>query len=182
MRINAQLIDGATSGHLWAARYNRELTDIFAIQDEITKTIVDQLKVKLLADEKKAIEQVPTDNVEVYTDYLRGRQLLHAATRSSLILARRMFARAADLDPRFTRAYAGMANCDSRLHSKHGEKVSAGDIMAITGKALALEPDLAEAHQLYAEFFVTQGDFEQAVRHYLRAMKFSPMTIRRRSS
>ncbi len=174
VRINAQLIDGATSGHLWAARYDRELTDIFAIQDEITKTIVDQLKVKLLADEKKAIEQVPTDNVEAYTDYLRGRQLLHAATRSSLILARRMFARAADLDPRFARAYAGMANCDSRLHSKHGDKISAGDIMAITGKALALEPDLAEAHTARAYALMIDSHSAEAAAAFENALALDP--------
>ncbi|RDL46779.1 Beta-barrel assembly-enhancing protease [Ensifer sp. M14] len=174
VRINAQLIDGATSGHLWAARYDRELADIFAVQDEITKTIVDQLKVKLLADEKKAIEQVPTGNVEAYTDYLRGRQLLHAATRSSLILARRMFARAADLDPRFARAYAGMANCDSRLHSKHGEKISAGDIMVITGKALAIEPDLAEAHTARAYALMIDSHAAEAAAAFEKALALDP--------
>ena len=146
VRINAQLIEGATGGHLWADRYDRDLTDIFAIQDEITKTIVDQLKVKLLPEEKKAIEQTPTDNVEAYTHYLRGRQFLHTATKSSLTLGRRMFARAVELDPRFARAYAGMANCDSRLYSKHGVAISADEILATAGKALAIDPNLAEAH------------------------------------
>ena len=120
VRINAQLIEGATGGHIWADRYDRDLTDIFAIQDEITKTIVDQLKVKLLPEEKKAIEQAPTENVEAYTHYLRGRQFFHMGTKSSLTLGRRMFARAVELDPRYARAYAGMADCDSRLYSKHG--------------------------------------------------------------
>ena len=77
VRINAQLIEGATGGHLWADRYDRDLTDIFAVQDEITHTIVEQLKVKLLPEEKKAIEQAPTENVEAYTYYLRGRQFFH---------------------------------------------------------------------------------------------------------
>ncbi|MBZ7927101.1 tetratricopeptide repeat protein (plasmid) [Ensifer adhaerens] len=174
VRINAQLIDGATSGHLWAARYDRELTDIFAIQDEITKTIVDQLKVKLLPDEKKAIELAPTDNIEAYTDYLRGRQLLHAATRTSLMLARRMFARATDLDPRFARAYAGMANCDSRLHSKHGEKISTGDILATTGKALTLEPDLAEAHTARAYALMIDSHAAEAAAAFEKALALDP--------
>lgn len=174
VRINAQLIEGATSGHVWAARYDRELTDIFAIQDEITKTIVDQLKVKLLPDEKKAIEQAPTDNVEAYTHYLRGRQLLHAATRSSLILARRMFARAADLDPRFARAYAGMANCDSRLNSKHGVNVSADDILATTGKALALEPNLAEAHAARAYALMIDSRAAEAAVAFEKALALDP--------
>ena len=146
VRINAQLIEGASDGHLWAERYDRDLTDIFAVQDEITKTIVEQLKVKLLPEEKKAIEQAPTDNVEAYTHYLRGRQFLHSAIKSSLIQGRRMFARAVELDPSFARAYAGMANCDLRLYSKHGATISADEILATTDKALAIEPNLAEAH------------------------------------
>ncbi|MFD1985884.1 TPR end-of-group domain-containing protein [Mesorhizobium newzealandense] len=174
VRINAQLIEGATSGHVWAARYDRELTDIFAIQDEITKTIVDQLKVKLLPDERKAIEQAPTDNVEAYTHYLRGRQLLHATTRSSLILARRMFARAADLDPRFARAYAGMANCDSRLNSRHGVKVSAADLLATTGKALALEPNLAEAYAARAYALMIDSHAEAAAVAFEKALALDP--------
>jgi adenylate cyclase len=146
VRINAQLIEGATGGHLWADRFDRDLSDIFAVQDEIAKTIVNQLKVKLLPEEKRAIELTPTDNVEAYTNYLRGRQFLHTAIKSSLVLARQMFARAVELDPRFARAYAGMANCDSRLYSRHGVTISVDEILAITGKALAIEPNLAEAH------------------------------------
>lgn len=174
VRVNAQLIDGTTSGHLWAARYDRELTDIFAIQDEITKAIVDQLKVRLLPDERKAIEQAPTDNIEAYTHYLKGRQLLHTATRISLTLARRMFARAADLDPRFARAFAGMANCDSRLNSKHGVKISAADILATTGKALALEPNLAEAHAARAYAFMIECHQAEAVAAFERALELDP--------
>ena len=146
VRITAQLIEGSNGGHLWADRYDRDLSDIFAVQDEITKTIVEQLKVKLLPEEKKAIEQAPTDNVEAYTHYLRGRQFLHTATKSSLLQGRRMFARAMELDPHFALAYAGMANCDSRLHYRHGVAISADEILATTSKALALDPNLAEAH------------------------------------
>ena len=174
VRINAQLIEGATGGHIWAARYDRDLTDIFAIQDEITKTIVDQLKVKLLPEEKKAIEQTPTDNVEAYTHYLRGRQLLHTATKSSLILARRMFGRAADLDPRFARAYAGMANCDSRLNSRHGVAISADEILATTAKALALEPNLAEAHAARAYALMIGSRAVEAALAFEQALALDP--------
>ena len=77
VRVTGQLVDGKNGSHVWAERYDRELTDIFAIQDEITRAIVDQLKVKLLPGEKKAIEVAPTANVEAYTFYLRGRQFSH---------------------------------------------------------------------------------------------------------
>ncbi len=146
VRITAQLIEGASDGHLWAERYDRDLSDIFAVQDEITKTIVEQLKVKLLPEEKKAIEQETTNNVEAYTHYLRARQLFNTGTKSTLILARRMFVRAAELDSRYARAYAGIADCDSRLKSSHGFEISVDEVLATTGKALALDPNLAEAH------------------------------------
>ena len=81
VRVTGQLIDGPTGGHVWADRYDRDLTDIFAIQDEITKTIVDQLKVRLLPEEKEAIGQAPTENVEAYTYYLKGRQFFHNSTK-----------------------------------------------------------------------------------------------------
>src|SRR2546423_8378182 len=73
VRVTGQLIDGKTGGHMWADRYDRDLTDIFAIQDEITHAIVEQLKVKLLPQEKKSIEQAPTDNVELYLLFKRSR-------------------------------------------------------------------------------------------------------------
>jgi adenylate cyclase len=146
VRINAQLIEGATGGHIWAERYDRDLTDIFTVQDEITKTIVERLKVKLLPEEKEAIEQAPTGNIEAYTHYLRGRQLFNTRSRSALRLARQMFARAVELDPNYARAYAGLADCDSALYSKHGAAISVDEILATTGKALEIDPNLAEAH------------------------------------
>ena len=146
VRITAQLIEGANDGHLWADRYDRDLTDIFAVQDEITKTIVDHLKVKLLPGEKKVIEQAPTGNVEAYTHYLLGRQFFHSATKLSLAQGKRMFARAVELDPHYARAYAGMADCDSRLYSMHGVEISVDDILATAAKALAIDPNLAEAY------------------------------------
>src|SRR5207247_1395090 len=124
VRINAQLIEGATGGHIWAARYDRDLTDIFAIQDEITKTIIAQLKVKLLPQEVKAIEQAPTQNVEAYTYYLKGRELFHRGSKSYYTMAKQMFAKAIELDPLYARAYAGAADCDSFLYLYYSEGAS----------------------------------------------------------
>src|SRR5438128_4732949 len=100
VRVTGQLISAKDGGHVWADRYDRDLTDIFAIQDEITHSIVEQLKVKLLPQEKKNIAQAPTDNVEAYTYYLRGRQFLQRrSTKAYYELARRMLAKAVELDP-----------------------------------------------------------------------------------
>src|SRR6478672_4783847 len=90
VRVTGQLINGKDSGHVWADRYDRDLTDIFAIQDEITHAIVEQLKVKLLPQEKKSIGQTPTGNIEAYTFYLRGRQFMQRHSKSNYQLARRM--------------------------------------------------------------------------------------------
>jgi len=99
VRVTAQLISSETGAHVWADRYDRDLTDIFAIQDEITHAIVEQLKVKLLPQERKSIKQTPTDNVEAYTFYLRGRQFMERRSKAYYQLARQMFAKAAELDP-----------------------------------------------------------------------------------
>src|SRR5205823_5197969 len=77
VRVTGQLVNCKDGGHLWAERFDRDLTDIFAIQDEITHAIVDQLKIKLLPREKKSIVQLPTDNIDAYNYYLKGRELLH---------------------------------------------------------------------------------------------------------
>ena len=146
MRINAQLIEGATGGHLWADRYDRDLTDIFAIQDEITKTIVEQLKVKLLPEEKKAIEQAPTENVEAYTHYLKGREFFHTGKQSHPTRwPRQMFAKAIELDPLYARAYAGIADCDLFLYLDYSEGSSLDGILANCARALELDSTLAEA-------------------------------------
>ncbi|MFN4141829.1 adenylate/guanylate cyclase domain-containing protein [Aestuariivirga sp.] len=144
VRISAQLTEGASGGQVWADRYDRDLTDIFALQDEITKSIVEQLKVRLLPRERKAIEQPPTTNVEAYTYFLRGRDYFHRGARTYYLMAKRMFAKAIELDPRYARAYAGLADCDAFLYMDYSEELSE-DVLANSGKALALEPGLVEA-------------------------------------
>src|SRR5438034_9745602 len=106
-RMTGQLVSTEDGDHCRAELFDRDLTDIFAIQDEITHAIVEQLKVKLLPQEKKSIGQTPTDNVEAYTYYLRGRQFMQRHSKSNYQLARRMFAQAVELDPLYARAYAG---------------------------------------------------------------------------
>ena len=145
VRITAQLIEGATDRHLWADRYDRELTDIFALQDEITRTIVAQLKVTLLPEEREAIVQPQTENVEAYTLYLKGRDFFRRSTKPNLQLARQMFSRAIELDPLYARAFAGLADCDSMLFLQYSEGVSIDDILTNCAKALSIDPRLAEA-------------------------------------
>ncbi|TPK93636.1 tetratricopeptide repeat protein, partial [Mesorhizobium sp. B2-4-14] len=174
VRINAQLVDGSTGGHLWADRYDRDLSDIFAVQDEITHAIVEQLKVQLLPQEKEAIGRSRTDNVEAYTQYLRARQIFHMGTKSSLMLARRMFARAVELDPLYARAYAGMADCDARLVSKHGASTPIEEILACISKALAIDPHLAEAHAAHGYALMVANRRTEAQSALLQALALDP--------
>src|SRR5262249_55697438 len=170
VRVNAQSIEGSTGGHLWAARYDRDLTDIFAIQDEITHTIVDQLKVRLLPEKKKTIEQAPTENVDAYTYYLKGREFFHKGSKSYFVLAKQMFAKAIEIDPLYARAYAGMADCDSFLYLDYSEDVSLDTILANCAKALALDSTLAEARAsrglalaVSRKYLEAEREFEQAI-------------------
>jgi adenylate cyclase len=174
VRVTAQLIDGPSGGHLWAERYDRQLTDIFAIQDEITKAIVDQLKVRLFPDEMQAIGQAPTGNVEAYTYYLRGRQYFHNCTKWFLGLAREMFVRAVELDPEFARAYAGMSMAATRLAGWFGEVIPSDAILAAAAKAIELAPDLAEAHAAQGEALSGLGHIEESERAFERALQLDP--------
>lgn len=174
VRVTAQLIDGPSGGHLWAERYDRDLTDIFAIQDEITKAIVDQLKVRLIPDEMEAIGQAPTGNMEAYTYYLRGRQYFTNTTKWFLGLSRQMFSTAIELDPTFARAYAGLALSGTRLASWFGEPIAMEELLATAGKAIALAPELAEAHAAQGEALNAMGRRGEAEAAFERALALDP--------
>jgi adenylate cyclase len=175
VRVTAQLISSETGAHVWADRYDRDLTDIFAIQDEITHAIVDQLKVKLLPQEKKSIKQTRTDNVEAYTLYLRGRQFMERRSKAYYQLARQMFAEAAKLDPLYARAYAGIADCDSFLYLHyHVEDVAIEDILATSAKALALDSGLAEAHASRGLALSLEQRYDQATAEFEQAIALNP--------
>jgi adenylate cyclase len=175
VRVTAQLIDGASGGHVWAERFDRDMTDIFAIQDEITRSIVEQLQVRLLPDETRVIGHAPTQSVEAYTTYLRGRQFLHMKTRSFLQRARSMFARAVELDPLYARAYAGMADCDTFLGTWHSVTMPIDAILATADKALAIDPKLTEAHAARGAALTMDGRYDEAVAAFERALAIDPL-------
>src|SRR5207253_2253078 len=151
VRITAQLIDGSNDSHVWAERYDRDLNDIFALQDEISRAIVDALKVKLLPEEKKAIERRGTDNVDAYNLYLMARQSYATGfeadgRRNEGII--RLCRRAVEIDPNYAEAWALIAMAEMLLHSTSGRGGDGG--LAAAEQALELNGDLAEAHAVKA--------------------------------
>jgi adenylate cyclase len=174
VRITAQLIDAATGGHLWADRFDRDLTDIFAIQDEISKAIVAALKVKLLPAEKRAIETRGTQSVEAYNLYLMARQQwtegsLGDVRRQEAIV--RMCKQALTFDPDYAQAWALMALAQSQLRFWHGTDV---DPAPAAEKALTINPDLAEAHCVKAQILEEQGNKDGAIGEIETAVRLDP--------
>ena len=147
VRITAQLIDGKSGGHVWADRYDRDLTDIFTIQDEISKAIVAALKLKLMPDEKKAIEKRGTTNAEAYNLYLLARQYWvtgnHGDPRREERVMR-ICSRAVEIDPYYAHAWALLALAQSSLRYGYGQDIDDG--FAAANAALAVDPTIAEAH------------------------------------
>ncbi|MEO8577189.1 MAG: tetratricopeptide repeat protein, partial [Gemmatimonadales bacterium] len=174
LRITAQLVNVADGYHLWSERYDRELEDVFAIQDDISQAIVKALKVILSEGEKKQIEKARVENVQAYDYYLRGRQYYHIH-RKSLEYARQMFNRAVETDPEYARAYAGVADTCSLLYMYFDARefnLKQADIAS--AKALELEPDLAEAHVARGLAVSLIKRFDEAEREFETAMKLDP--------
>jgi adenylate cyclase len=174
VRITAQLIDGAAGDHVWAQRFDRDLTDIFAIQDEISKAIVDALRVKLLPEEKKAIEARGTSSVEAYNLYLMARQQWTEGSvedfhgQEAIV---RICSQATTLDPNYAQAWALRALAESQLRFWHGKDV---DPQPAAEKALAINPNLAEAHCVKAHLLEEQGKPAEATEEMETAVRLDP--------
>jgi tetratricopeptide (TPR) repeat protein len=172
VRITAQLIEGATDSHLWAERYDRDLNDIFALQDEISEAIVAALKLKLLPSEKKAIEQRSTTNPEAYKLYLMARQYNATGNTRHRAIAIRLCRRAVEIDPAYARAWALLALTQS---NKRLVDASAGDTgWEAAERALALQPDLAEAHAARGRILGDQGRYDEAIAEHRAALALDP--------
>ncbi|MBS0571352.1 MAG: TIR domain-containing protein [Proteobacteria bacterium] len=172
VRISAQLIEAESNGHVWAERYDRDASDIFALQDEISQAIVKALKLRLLPEEKKAIERRGTESADAHNLYLMARQTYitsqYMNARSSEAIVR-LCARATEIDPRYAQAWALKAIGYRRLREVRGGKSADG--MAAAERALTLDADLAEAHAVKAQILLADGDADAAAVEVARALE-----------
>jgi TolB-like protein/thioredoxin-like negative regulator of GroEL len=175
LRVTAQLVNVADGSNLWSERYDREIQDIFEIQDDIAQSIVKALRVILTEGEKKQIAKARTENVQAYDYYLRGRQYFHQLRRKSLEYARQMFNKAIEIDPEYARAYAGVADSCSMLYTYFDARefnLRQADIAS--RKALELDQELAEAHVARGLAVSLSKHFDEAEREFETAMKLDP--------
>jgi adenylate cyclase len=174
VRITAQLIDGTAGDHVWADRFDRDLTDIFAIQDEISKAIVDALRVKLLPEEKKAIATRGTSNVDAYNLYLMARQQWIGGSqgnprREEAIV--RLCQKATELDPEYAQAWALMGFAQLELRFWHGKDENA---LPAAERALAINPKMPEALVIKARYLEEAGKGDEAQEEIRKALALDP--------
>ncbi len=175
VRITAQLVDTTNGYHLWSRSFDEELRDVFAIQDEIATDIAEALLETLTPTQQASIKSGPTTNVEAYEYYLRGRQFFNRFRKKDIEFAREMFREAIRTDESYAPAWAGYADCHSFLvmyaDPKPGYLETAQEASA---RAVALAPDLAEAHAARGLFYLVSEDFPAAEQEFETALRLNP--------
>jgi serine/threonine protein kinase/Tfp pilus assembly protein PilF len=175
LRVTAQLIDVKDGYHLWSERYDRDMKDIFAIQDEISERIVEALRVTLTPEERQSIKASGTTDLQAYDYYLRGRKFYYDFRKRTVELAHEMFTLAIKYDPDYALAYAGIADCCAFLFlysEKSAEVLSKAD--EASRKALELRADLAEAHVSRGQVLSLSQRHKEAEAEFETALKLGP--------
>jgi serine/threonine protein kinase/Flp pilus assembly protein TadD len=175
VRIGVQLVNVEDGYKLWGNRYDRELKDVFAIQDEIAQKIVEALQVKLTPRAEKKAEKAAPEDVQAYDYYLKGRKYFYEFRAKGFELARQMFSRAIVIDNNYARAYAGVADCCSTLYTYYDsseENLQEAD--TASKKAVELDPDNAEAHSARGLALSLKGKFEESAAEFEKAIEINP--------
>ncbi|MBA2565915.1 MAG: tetratricopeptide repeat protein [Gemmatimonadetes bacterium] len=174
IRITAQLIDAESDSHLWSETYDRQLEDIFAVQDEIAHRIVDALEITLSPKQERIIHKAPTTEVQAYEYYLRGRMFFYQE-RGGVEMARQMFARAIEIDPGYALAYAGVADAAAFLYMWYDKNdAHLEQAEAASRRALELDPELAEAHAARGHVLSLERRYDEAEREFETAIRLDP--------
>jgi adenylate cyclase len=176
VRITAQLIDTSTEGHLWAQNYDRQLDDVFAIQSEIAEKVAGELRIRLVDSEKQTLEKKPTENTEAYSNLLRGRELYREEIETSVRQALSLFEKAIELDPKFARAYVGVADCHEWLDASGCEPddIALPIVKTSLEHAIDLDPNLPEAHASLCAMFFNADDDLRSEAEAKRALELNP--------
>lgn len=175
LRVTTQLVDVANGLHLWSERFDRQMKDVFDIEDEIAENVVQALRGILRKEEREALAKNPTGDVTAYEFYLRGRQFFRQSRRKSLEYARQMFEKAIEEDPDFALAWAGVADASSLIHMFYPS--SAPDLERAdeaSRRALELDPELAEAHSARGFAHLQAKRFEEAEAEFQAAIRLDP--------
>jgi serine/threonine protein kinase/Tfp pilus assembly protein PilF len=165
LRISAQLVDVESDALLWSERYDREMADVFEVQDEIARKIAGALRVQLSPQEEQALAVKPTDNPQAYDLFLRGRSYARRMVRQDLEFALQLFENAVALDPSFALAYAAMANVCALYHYLFGREAAWLErAREAAEKAVAIQPDLPEARVAQGWILYASSHYEEALR------------------
>ena len=172
LRINAQLVDTRTDFPLWSERFDREMKDVFEVQDEMARKIAEALRITLSPQELEALADKPTENLQAYDLYLRGKRYARRLTRQDIEFALQMFENAVVLDPSFALAYAACANACAMYYSFFSrDQVWVDRAREASGKAVALRWDLPETHVSQAWVLYAAGLYDEAVRMVKKAIE-----------
>jgi adenylate cyclase len=175
VRISAQLIDTASDSHLWSETYDRELKDVFAIQDDIARSIAEALRVTLGPRERRALQTSATANPQAYDYYLRGRRYFYAMRRRDFLHAIRMYEHAIEADPTYAMAYAGLADAYSFLYRyTDANPDNAGRADRASARAIELDPDCAEAQAARGTALFMSGQHAEAEKYFETAILLNP--------
>jgi adenylate cyclase len=173
LRITVQLIDARNGYHLWSERFDREIEDIFAIQDEIASSVIGAFGLSVTERDKRHFLKQSTTNVAAYDFYLRGRKFFQKWTRQSIEFARQMFERAIGFDSNFAAAWAGLATAQVYLF-RSAHEIDLINARKASTRALEIAPDLAEAHVAAGQVFSMEQRYEDAARAFERAIELDP--------
>ncbi|HZW85160.1 MAG TPA: hypothetical protein VFE91_04580, partial [Nitrososphaerales archaeon] len=176
IRVTAQLIDSNTEGHLWSSHFDANLDDIFAVQSEIAEKVAVELKIQLLDSDKRTLEKKPTENTEAYILYLQGKEKYLEQTLPSIRRAVELFGKSIELDPTFASAHDGIAKCYVLLandgYESQGQALPKAELSV--KKALALDPELAEAHVTLATINFAEDHDVACEAEAKRALELNP--------
>jgi adenylate cyclase len=175
VRISAQLVDATTDSQLWSETYDREMKDVFAIQDDIAQSIVDALKVTLTPRDRRALQYVATSDAKAYDYYLRGRKFFYTMTKRAFHHAVKMYRQAIAEDPSYALAYAGIADAHSFLYM-YGDSTpaNAGKAQEASNRAVELDPDSAEAHASRGIALSISKRYDEAREEFETSIRLNP--------